>query len=176
MYKIATWAMLVATLYSAPQVKAADCKPGNEIWVSDGESGLRTVVYSVGAAGISSPRITFEGWRGKQIVWRISGQKYCSNGVVICGVEIPLTNGKSVEAPVEEIYEAGEPRYLVFAQLSQATFRAQVYDADGTELEAKWFLPKPTVSIEDGPAIVLPSSYRFIGCLEGDELDAGQNG
>lgn len=165
-------ALLFATSLTT-NANSASCLPGNEIWANDSDDGVRTVVYLISARSSSSPKLIFEGWRGREILWRISGSQPCSNGVVICTAMVPLTKGDDLEAPVDVIYEGGEPRYIVFAQLRQVSFRVQVYSVAEPELDAEWFHPKPSSSTEDGPTIVLPSYYRFIGCQKGDELEAG---
>ena len=146
---------------------AAGCEPGKEIWAGDVEDGVRTIAYSPGELS-STMKLVFEGWRGATILWRVTGEQACSNGVVFCFASIPMQGRKPIEAPIEEIREDDSPRYLVLAQLRQATFRAQAYDE--AKLSAQWFAPEP---VGDGSMIVLPSVYRFLGCQKGDELEAG---
>lgn len=113
----------------------ASCDQARAIW-ADNPGPNRTVVSYV-KWGWNS-HIRFERWEGQRLIWEIDGQILCSNGVVMCGLSVPLSNGQTLEAEFEEIASGVGPEYLVFAHLAQITYRAQVYDPDQPRLAVKW--------------------------------------
>lgn len=163
------WRSATVTLHllGSCAVALADCPPGKEIWAGKNE-GTTVVAYYPGVRS-STSEIVFEGWKADVIGWRVRATIECGNGIVICGLSIPTTNGGFIEAHDAEEVGSGRSRYLVFASLQQTTAREQLYGANPTEIAAAWFGPKPS----ENPAIVLPSKYSMIGCLKGDELEAG---
>lgn len=156
---------------SVLSASAVECEPGNEIWAHE-KDGLTTVVYEPDPPSPSG-RVVFEGWKGDQIQWRVVGTSACSNGVVVCGLSVPLSNGEEVHAPITEVYDGDKPAFMVFADLMQTTFRAQTYDPSLPEIVAEWFVPKPARDGDQWP-VVLPSYYKLIGCQTGDELQGGR--
>jgi hypothetical protein len=144
------------------------CEAGREVWAND-KDGFRTVIYFPDK-NPTNGRLIVEGWAGKQIRWRIKAGHGCSNGVVICSADIPLSNGKFMDASFEAVYENDEPKYLVSTQLLQTSFLAQTR-VEAPQIVASWFASPPPETQK--PFITLPSVYRLIGCQNGNELSAG---
>ncbi|MCP4182565.1 MAG: hypothetical protein GY761_04510 [Hyphomicrobiales bacterium] len=148
---------------------ALACEAGKEIWVNDKE-GLRTVIYFPDQA-LFRGRLIAEGWKDNQIRWRVQASHSCSNGVQICGADIPLSNGKFMNASFEGVYENGAPKYLVSTQLQQHSYLIQ-NRGEAPHIVASWFVNLPPEN--EKPFILLPSVYKYAGCQKGDEFQAGK--
>lgn len=165
--------LLIPAVVGQASAAMAAC-PQGEIWSSKGDPKANhptVVVYPFGPQSTSSTMV-FEGWVGDVLQYRVIGQVACSNGIVVCGVDIPLSDGETVSA--EEILienDQGEPEYLVYATLSDATYRLQTRSETPPEIVATWYVPQTTGT--DREMIVLPTYYRFRGCAKGNEIEAG---
>jgi hypothetical protein len=153
---------------------AQQCPEGREIWAGQTTTGQRVIVYFPDKTTQNQP-IIFEGWTDKRIDWRITGEKACSNGVVICGIDLPTVpsnprsdgpSEKTISSEIEFIEES-ETRYVVFSQLRQYSARAQIYD--GLTLKADWFSRKPDQQNDE--TIELPSYYKPIGCIDDKAIE-----
>jgi hypothetical protein len=150
-------ALALAAAASAAPAHAA-CGRDRAIW-SDNPGRQRVIVYFSNYGW--STEVRFEGWDSNRLLWSLDGEVNCSNGVVFCGLSVPLTKGEPIDVPFEEIENAdGDPEILVFAHLAQTTFRTQRYQDDPPSLIVSW---ASGVSPSDEP-ITLPSVYRFLGC------------
>ena len=134
----------------------ADCDDLDAVWsaTSDTTEVHLDITSFVGW----SPKIQLEGWEGGNMLWTLDGSINCSNGVYACFLDLPMSDGTSVEADVEVIPQReGLTEYFVFAHLTQTAYQAQ--RMEGVAL---------AVTRTDGKAasdpIKLPSIYKFLRC------------
>lgn len=149
------------------QGTAAACEDNREIWLGDADD-IKVAAYYPSEIS-STSELVFEGWRADQIEWRINATEECSNGIVICELNIPVKDGAGIEAPAGERVGSGHNRRLVFASLSQLIARAQIVEE--RKIAAHWFIDARLKR----PEIAIPNEFSIVGCQKGDELNAGQN-
>lgn len=151
-------AMLLPTIASAQQ-----CSDGRTLFVGDAIEGrdTKTIAYFPEGRNLGAP-LTFEGWQGKTMLWRVTGTFTCSNGVVICGVSIPLSDGETIEADETAIREGDETRYMVLSTLLQSSYLRQRGEP-ATTINAEWKGAQPGADPDD-PSILLPSVWKAEGC------------
>ena len=164
------WFAILALVLAASPALAGACEPEKSVWAFDGDD-LRTVAYFPNGISMAGVPLVFEGWKGGAIQWRVTGWAGCTNGVMFCSAHVQLTDKSEIEAPITEVVEGEDWRYVVFGHLFQSSFRDQEYSAEQAELVADRFVPKP--ADWEKSLIVLPSYYRLVGCQKGDELLAG---
>ena len=150
------WALLVLTSLVVGVTPAyADCTDQNAVWsATDDSIEVRLEITAMNW----SPEIRFEGWKAGQMLWTLDGQINCSNGVVECGLDLPLSDGTSLGVPVELIRrEENLTEYFVFAHLAQTAYQAQ--RMEGVTLQVA-----RTNGTANSDPIELPSIYRLLRC------------
>lgn len=146
-------------MVSSPAFAAPNCADDKAIWSKKTDEGK--VIFYFSGTGLPATPVRFELWKNADMIWRINADISCSNGVVFCGLSVPLESGETIDAGFTTIYEeAKHAKYVIFDHLKQTTFRTQVYGTDPgvIKLEAA-----SKINQEDNP-ITLPSVFKFAAC------------
>lgn len=107
--------------------------------------------------------MNLEGWRGTRMLWRLEGETTCSNGVVICGLDLRMDGpsgqpAEPLDATLETIDAEGDgtTAFVVLASLGQSVeFAARERQ-------------RPRIVAGDGGTELppLPNVYRFEFCRD----------
>ena len=142
----------------------ADCNQGDAIWAVESKIG-RAIFYYTERHWWMGGLVRFELWQGQKMVWRIAGELTCSNGVVGCFLDVPLSNGETVSVPAEHYTEPGADHasHITFAHLAESTYRAQGYRENPPRLVAEF---GEGFSFDAANPPVIPSAYKFLACKD----------
>lgn len=157
----ASWPAAIFLLTVMPAVAGAQCDDSRAIWAAE-KDGLRHIVY--GTQGLDYwSTIYFEEWRQQKLAWRGRGRVSCSNGRVICYVNVEdMAKADGTDAVIEKIDADGDgvSDWVVFAGLEQ-----NIHYGGGARVE--WFNGfRPG----EDERVQMPSIYRLLTCRESGEI------
>lgn len=111
--------------------------------------------------GIVGGAVQFSEYRKGKLAWIVAGEFGCSNGVVICGIDLPVKAGEAISVGYEEFRTPDGEQYIVFSQLREKAYRREFYGVGGEGLKVELkngFKP----SADD---VLIPVNvYRYSNC------------
>lgn len=121
---------------SAPAF-TSDCEDKDAIWSASTDKA-RYVIYGTDGLNMFSD-VTLEQWRNQKLAWRTTGKVSCSNGIVVCRLDLPNNSGSTEPGDetfsiIEKIDENGDgiADWAIFAGLE-----SELWHAGGAKVE--WF-------------------------------------
>lgn len=161
--RIASFVLMVAAASSSAEAK---CGLVGEVWNTT--DGLIEVRAYKGKDVLTTGPYFFEGRLNDKLVWRVTGEYACSNGIVRCSVKVPMSSGDPVIVPETIVGDSEKPEYVVFADLDQTTAWFQFHSNGPLAIRADIFDIKALASLDQQYPIRLPNYLKFAGCSSGD--------
>jgi hypothetical protein len=118
----------------------------------------QTFQFLTGAAGGT---VQFSGYRNGKLAWVAFGEFGCSNGVVICGIVLPMKDGEKISIGYEDFSTPARERYVVFSHLRETVFRREFYGSGGAGLKIELqngFQPA------DNDVLIPHNVFRYAHC------------
>ena len=139
------------------------CNDDRAVWSS--ESDGYTIQLMLSRSLHSDPLVSgvfvFSAIKDGSVHWTTEGAVRCSQGMPICSIDVPSTNGTFDGAIVENIDENadGLSEWIIFAGLEQ-----QLYYAGGLAGE----FPDSAASVTTKP--LLPNQFKLVSCRPENEV------
>ncbi|RWE07650.1 MAG: hypothetical protein EOS23_26360 [Mesorhizobium sp.] len=111
--------------------------------------------------GTAGGTVQFSEYRNGKLAWTAAGEFGCSNGVVICGIDLTVKAGEAISVGYEEFRTLDGEQYIVFSHLRETAFRRELngVGGEGLKVELKNGF-KPTAD----DVLIPVNVYRYSNC------------